>query len=138
MNTENTIKIEGLKCEKTAPAIGPYSKATKVNISPNTYMIFTSGSIGVTEKGDLISDNVGEQTKQALENLKHLLEENNCSMDCISKATIFLIDMGDFKAVNDVYTTYFKNVLPARSCVAVAGLPKNSKVEIECVAFTNK
>ena len=129
--------ISSLSCTKTPPAIGPYSKATKVNLG-NYSMIFCSGSIGVVkETGELISADVGEQTKQTMENIKNLLEENNCSMDRISKVTIFLTDMGYFKAVNDVYSTYFSKNLPARSCVAVAGLPRDSKVEIECIAFAD-
>jgi 2-iminobutanoate/2-iminopropanoate deaminase len=87
---DDKVNIERLDSSKTPKAIGPYSKATRVDIG-NIYMIFCSGSIGVNpESGNLVSDDVADQTKQAMENIKNLLEENNSCIDNISKTTIFL------------------------------------------------
>lgn len=131
---ENQTQIEQLSCSKTSKAVGPYSKATKINLGEKS-LIYTAGSIGVDINGAMVSDNVGEQTKQALINLQYVLEENESSLDNVIKATVFLVSMDDFKAVNEVYATFFKNTLPARSCVAVAALPLSAKVEIELVAL---
>ncbi len=128
--------IEPLTCSKTASAIGPYSKATRVNLG-NVFMIFVSGQLGVNaQTGEFDSQDVAFQAKQSLENLKNVLEENNSSLDMVSKTTVFLADMDDFKVFNEVYAQYFVNNLPARSTVAVKTLPKNAKIEIECVAFS--
>lgn len=136
MNSE--INIIALDSSKTPKAIGPYSKGTKVDMG-DKYMIFCSGSLGVDPvSGNLVSEDVSEQTKQALENIKNFLEDNSSSLDNVAKTLIFLDSMEDFKAVNDIYSTYFVKTLPARSCVAVKTLPKNAKVEIEAIAFAPK
>ena len=114
---------------KNAPeAIGPYSQAIKVG-----NMIFTSGQIALTPDGEFLDSDIKTQTKQVCENLKAVLNAAGADISNVVKTTIFLADMEDFAAVNEVYGEYFSHK-PARSTVAVKTLPKNAKVEIECVA----
>ena len=116
---------------KNAPeAIGPYSQAVKVG-----NFIYTSGQIALTPDGEFLDEDVKTQTKQVCENLKAILEAAGCKLENVVKTTIFLDDINNFTAVNEVYGEYFKHK-PARSTVAVKELPKGAKVEIECVAFT--
>ena len=115
---------------KHAPkAIGPYSQAIKVG-----NFIYTSGQIALTPEGNFLDEDVKTQTKQVCENLKAVLETAGCKLENVVKTTIFLDDINNFAAVNEVYGEYFKHK-PARSTVAVKELPKGAKVEIECVAF---
>ena len=115
---------------KNAPeAIGPYSQAVKVG-----NFIYTSGQIALTPAGDFLDEDVKIQTKQVCENLKAVLEAAGAKLENVVKTTIFLDDINNFAAVNEVYAEFFKHK-PARSTVAVKELPKGAKVEIECVAF---
>jgi len=109
-------------------AIGPYSQAVKVG-----NMIFTSGQIALTPDGKFLDEDVKTQTKQVCENLKAVLKEAGADIKDVVKTTIFLADINDFSAVNEVYGEYFSHK-PARSTVAVKDLPKGAKVEIECIA----
>lgn len=119
---------------KNAPAaIGPYSHAVVVN-----NMVYTSGQIPLTIDGEVIGDDVAEQTKQVLENLSAVLEESGSNLNSVVKTTIFISDMNDFPIINEVYGEYFNAHLPARSCVEVSRLPKDVKVEIEAVALKVK
>lgn len=119
---------------KNAPAaIGPYSHAVVVN-----NMVYTSGQIPLTIDGEVIGDDVAEQTKQVLENLSAVLEESGSNLNSVVKTTIFISDMNDFPIINEVYGEYFNEQLPARSCVEVSRLPKDVKVEIEAVALKVK
>ncbi|WP_414042098.1 RidA family protein [Macrococcus animalis] len=119
---------------KNAPAaIGPYSHAIVVN-----NMVYTSGQIPLTIDGEVISDDVAEQTKQVLVNLSAVLEESGSNLNSVVKTMIFISDMNDFPIINEVYGEYFKEHLPARSCVEVSRLPKDVKVEIEAVALKVK
>ncbi|MBS4536401.1 RidA family protein, partial [Clostridium sp. D2Q-14] len=115
---------------KNAPgAIGPYSQGIKMG-----NFIFTSGQLPMDpESGELISD-IKKATARSLDNVKAILEEAGSSMENIIKATIFVKDLNDFGSVNEVYGTYFNDEPPARSCVEVAKLPKDAKVEIEVIA----
>ena len=118
---------------KAAPApIGPYNQAVKAG---NT--LYVSGQIALSPQTDeLISGSVADEAKQALENLSAVLTEAGYSFNDVVKTTIFLRDMGDFAAVNEVYGTYFtEDLAPARETVAVAGLPKNVRVEISVIAW---
>ena len=117
---------------KNAPAaIGPYSQAICIGDT-----IFTSGMIPVIpETGAIAGASVEEQARQAFTNLKNLLEASGSSMDKVIKTTVFIKDMNDFKRINDIYSTFFKEPYPARSCVEVARLPKDALVEIEVVAI---
>ncbi|SFM50759.1 RidA family protein [Thermodesulforhabdus norvegica] len=115
-----------------APApVGPYSQAIRVND-----MVFLSGQIGLNPRtGKLISEDVKDQTEQALKNIEALLRAEGLSLSSVVKVTVFLRDMNDFSQVNEVYAKFFPATPPARSCVAVSGLPLNAKVEIEAIAF---
>ncbi len=118
---------------KTAPvAIGPYSQATKTG-----NFIFCSGQIGVSPStGQLVGDDITSQTTQALENLKFVLKEAGSDFSHVCKVTIFMTDMKNYSKVNEIYSTFFIDVKPARSAIQVAGLPKGALVEIECFAVT--
>lgn len=111
-------------------AVGPYSQATIAN-----GFVFTAGQIALTAAGDDHTDrSVKAQTKQCLTNVEHVLEAAGAGMDDVVKTTVFLADIDDYSAVNEVYAEYFGENPPARSAVAVADLPKGADVEIETVA----
>ena len=113
---------------KVPEALGPYSHATVVND-----LVFTSGQIPLTLDGNIVSDDVQEQTKQVLENLTVVLQEAGSDLDSVVKATIFISDMNNFQKINEIYGDYFGKYQPARSCAEVARLPKDVKVEIELI-----
>ncbi len=114
-------------------AIGPYSHAIKTG-----NLIYTSGQIGLSPTtGALAGDDISTQTRQALDNLKAVLQEAESDMAHVVKVTIFLKDLNDYAKVNDIYKDYFPELKPARSAVQVARLPKDALIEIECVATTN-
>ncbi|MBR6451834.1 MAG: RidA family protein [Lachnospiraceae bacterium] len=116
---------------KMAPeAIGPYSQAIEAN-----GLIYTSGMIPVIPATGEIVEGIEEQAKQALTNVKNLLEASGSNMDKVIKTTVFIKDMNDFAAVNAVYATFFTGAFPARSCVEVARLPKDVLIEVEAVAL---
>jgi len=112
-------------------AIGPYSQATKAN-----GLIFTAGQIAlVPGTGQVIEGGIAAQTERVLENLKGVLEAAGSSLHKAVKTTVFLKDMGDFAAMNEVYGRYFATAPPARSTVEVARLPKDVRVEIDVIAI---
>jgi 2-iminobutanoate/2-iminopropanoate deaminase len=111
-------------------AIGPYSQAVRASGS----FLFCSGQIPLTPAGDLITGDVKEQATQVLKNLSAVLEAAGLSLQNVVKTTIFLSSMEHFAAVNEVYQGYFTSEAPARSTVAVAGLPRSVDVEIEAIA----
>jgi 2-iminobutanoate/2-iminopropanoate deaminase len=118
---------------KAAPqAIGPYSQGIIVN-----NMFYSSGQIPLKADGTLVTGDVQEQTHQVFQNLQAVLEEAGASFETVVKTTVFLKDMNDFEAVNEVYSQYFSVHKPARSCVQVAKLPKDAAVEIEVVALVS-
>ncbi len=111
-------------------AVGPYSQAIKVG-----QFLFTSGQIGLDPaSGQMVGNDVKSQAKRAMENVKAVLASQGLDFGNIVKSLVFLTDINDFAAFNEVYATYFKDEPPARSCVAAAALPKGAKVEIEVVA----
>ena len=111
-------------------AIGPYSQAVEAG---NT--LYISGQLPIDPAtGAFPSDDVREQTKASLENIGAILKEAGMSFANVVKTTVLLDDMGDFAAMNEVYSTYFEKPFPARAAFEVAKLPKNAKVEIEAVA----
>lgn len=115
-------------------AVGPYSQAVRVG-----QLVFTAGQIPLDPKtGVLVEGDIAAQTRRVMENLTAVLKAANLTFAHIAKTTIFLTDMADFQAVNEVYATYFHDVPPARSTVAVAGLPKGARVEIECIAVSDQ
>lgn len=115
--------------DKAPAAIGPYSQAIEVN-----GMVYTSGIIPVVPETGEIPEGSAAQAKQALTNLSNLLEAAGTSMDRIVKTTVFIKEMNDFGAINEVYQTFFSADFPARSCVEVARLPKDVMIEIEAIA----
>lgn len=122
--------VKTLHTDKAPAAVGPYSQAIEVN-----GFIFTSGQLPlVPETGELITDDIKKATARSLDNIKAILEEAGSSLDKVVKVNIFLDDVNDFAAVNEVYSEYFTNHKPARSCVEVAKLPKGGLLEIEAIA----
>ena len=116
--------------DQAPAAIGPYSQAVSHN-----GILYCSGQIALGSDGsDHTKAPVQEQTRLALENLKAVLEAGGSSLEHVLKVGVFLADMNDFQAVNEVYAQYFIQHRPARACVAVRTLPKNALVEIECTA----
>ena len=115
---------------KAPQAIGPYSQAIVAN-----GMVFTSGQIALNEYGEIVSDDIVEQTHQVLKNLQAVLEAAGSSLDKVVKTTIYLASMDDFATVNEIYGAYFDNHKPARSTVAVKTLPLHVSVEMDCIAL---
>jgi len=113
-----------------APApIGPYSQGVVAGKE-----LFCSGQVGLDPATGTLAGNVAAQADRALKNLGAVLEAGGLSYEDVVKTTIYLASMDDYGAVNDVYATYFDKTKPARSTVAVAGLPRNAKVEIDAIA----
>jgi 2-iminobutanoate/2-iminopropanoate deaminase len=110
-------------------AIGPYSQAVQMGT-----LLFTSGQIPLTKDGELVQGGIKEQAMQVLENLKAVLNAAGCDLTDVIKTTVFIKDMNEFAELNEIYEQYFGQTKPARSCVEVARLPKNVRVEIECIA----
>lgn len=117
---------------KDAPqAIGPYSQAIAAN-----GLLFISGQLGVTPSGEFAGADVKSQAQRSLQNLQAILSEAGLGFENVVKTTIFLADIADFAAVNEIYADFFKEPYPARSTVAVKTLPKGGLVEIELIAAT--
>lgn len=110
-------------------AIGPYSQAIEVN-----GFVYASGQIPLDPATGVFPDGITAQTRQSLTNAKAILEAAGTDLSHVVKTTVFLADMGDFAAMNEVYAEFFQAPFPARSAVAVKTLPKNALVEIECIA----
>ena len=115
---------------KAPKALGPYSAGIATE-----ELVFLSGQLGADTKGNLVNEDVVGQAKKVFENIGVLLEVSGLTYDDIVKTTVLLSDMNDFAKVNEEYAKYFKGVFPARSCFEVAKLPKNAKIEIECIAI---
>lgn len=115
---------------KAPGAIGPYSQAVEINGT-----LYVSGQVPfVPETMVIISEDVKKQTRQSLENVKAILESAGYTLNDVVKAGVFIKDMNDFAAINEVYAEYLGTVKPARACVEVARLPRDAKVEIEVIA----
>ncbi len=120
-----------IKTDKAPAAIGPYSQGVEYE----NKLVFTSGQIPLDPRtGQLVEGDIKAQTKQALENLKAVLEAGGSNLRKVIKCTVFLADMNDFAAMNEVYAEYFPQNPPARSAFQVARLPKDARVEIEAIA----
>ncbi|MGO1579940.1 MAG: RidA family protein [Peptoniphilaceae bacterium] len=123
------MSVKLIHTEKAPAAVGPYSQGAIVG-----NLVFTSGQIPlIPESGDLVTDDIKKAAKQSLENVKAILEHAGSSMDKVIKVNVFVSDMGNFAAVNEVYEEYFNDHKPARSCVEVK-LPKDALIEIEAIA----
>lgn len=117
------------KTDKAPAAIGPYSQAVSFGD-----LLFTSGQIALNpENGEVVGDNIEEQTEQVMKNISAILEANNIGFKNVIKTTCFLADIGDFAKFNEIYGKYFTSN-PARSCVAVKELPKSVLCEVEVIA----
>ena len=111
--------------------VGAYSQAVKIGDT-----LFVSGQIPINPfSGELVLTDIQSSTEQVMQNIKALVTEAGMKMDNIVKVSIFLKDMGDFSAVNEVYSSFFKDYFPARETVQVAALPLNAPVEISCIAI---
>ena len=115
--------------DKAPAAIGPYSQAIRVG-----NLVYTSGVIPVDPATGAIADGSAAQAEQAFMNLTNLLEAAGTDASKVVKTTVFIKEMNDFGAINEVYAKYFPEPYPARSCVEVARLPKDVMLEIECIA----
>ncbi|MGK7379906.1 RidA family protein [Planococcus sp. 1R117A] len=115
--------------DKAAAAIGPYSQGV---ISGELF--YSSGQIPLTPAGEMVEGSIVDQAHQVFANLKAILAEAGSSLESVIKTTVFIKDMNDFAALNEVYASYFGDHKPARSTVEVARLPKDAKVEIEVIA----
>jgi 2-iminobutanoate/2-iminopropanoate deaminase len=124
------MAVEYLHTNDAPGAIGPYSQATKAG-----GFLFTAGQIALDPaSGQVVEGDVAAQADRVMRNLNAVLAAAGCAWKDVVKTTIFLADMGDFAKVNEVYAKYLGETKPARSTVAVAGLPRGVRVEIECVA----
>jgi 2-iminobutanoate/2-iminopropanoate deaminase len=124
------MNTQTIRTDKAPKAIGPYEQAIKVG-----EFIYTAGQIPIDPKtGNFIAGGIAEQTRQVLENLKAVLEAGGSSLDRVVKATVFLKNMGEFAAMNEVYSEYLGQAKPARSTVAVADMPRSALIEIDLVA----
>lgn len=127
------MKREIVLSKEAAPPIGPYSQAVKASGN----FLFTSGQIPLDAAGQIAPGGIVEQTHAVFANLKAILAAAGSSLDSVVKTTVFLKDMNDFAAMNEVYKSYFNSPSPpARSTIQVARLPKDALVEIEAVAVT--
>jgi endoribonuclease L-PSP, putative len=119
-----------ISTDKAPGAIGPYSQAVWAGD-----ILFASGQIPIDPTtGEIASDNVQDQAHQSLKNVQAILEAAGLTFENVIKATVFIKNMDDFAAINEVYAQYFSSPYPARSCIEVARLPRDVKVEVEVIA----
>ncbi|HEA66519.1 hypothetical protein LCGC14_1907800 [marine sediment metagenome] len=127
METTRTIVETG----KAPGAIGPYSQAVKTDT-----MVFVSGQLALDPAtGNLVTNDIKTETRQAMDNLKNILEAAGSNLDKVIKTTLFIKNMNDFPLINEVYSEFFKQNPPARACVEVARLPKDTNFEVEAVGL---
>jgi reactive intermediate/imine deaminase len=127
MDTELNSEVEYYTSELLKGL--PFSAAVRVG-----KMLYLSGQIGIDASGKLVSGGITDETRQAMENIRTTLEQYGSSLDHVVKATVMLADMSEWSAMNQVYITYFKKHLPARSALGANGLALGARVEIECIA----
>jgi 2-iminobutanoate/2-iminopropanoate deaminase len=128
------LRREPIKTNSAPAALGPYSQAIKVG-----EFVYTSGQVAIDPAtGEFIGGGIAEQTERVLKNVAAVLEAAGSSLDQVVKTLVFLADMDDFTAMNEVYAKFFTGAPPARSTVQAARLPKDARVEIEAVALVTK
>lgn len=128
------MRREPVKTSNAPAALGPYSQAIKVG-----EFVYTSGQIAIDPAtGEFIGGGIAEQTERVLNNVAAVLEAAGSSLDQVVKTLVFLADMDDFAAMNEVYAKFFTDAPPARSTVQAARLPKDARIEIEAVALITK
>ena len=122
--------MKTIQTTKAPAAIGPYSQAVEAN-----GFVFASGQLGINPAtGEFVEGDVQAQTRQALTNARAIMNEAGLDLNNVIKTTVFLSDMANFAAMNEIYAEFFSVPYPARSAVAVKTLPKNALVEVECIA----
>ena len=122
--------MKTIQTTKAPAAIGPYSQAVEAN-----GFVFASGQLGINPAtGEFVEGDVQAQTRQALTNARAIMNEAGLDLNNVIKTTVFLSDMANFAAMNEIYAEFFSEPYPARSAVAVKPLPKNALVEVECIA----
>jgi 2-iminobutanoate/2-iminopropanoate deaminase len=124
-----------IKVADAPQAIGPYSQGQIIELQESR-LVYTSGQIALDPAtGELVPGGVAEQTAQVMKNLAAVLHGAGCQMADVVKTTVYLADMADFPAMNEVYAKAFGDTPPARTTIAAAGLPKSARVEIDAVAW---
>lgn len=127
---ENLYEMKQISTQNAPAAIGPYSQAIEVN-----GFVYASGQLPIDPAtGAFPEGGVKEQTRQSILNVKAILEEAGLALSNVVKTTVYLADMGDFAAMNEIYSQFFAQPFPARSAIAVKALPKGALVEVEVVA----
>ncbi len=122
---------QAILTDKAPAPVGPYSQAVKAG-----GWLYVSGQVPIDpQTGEMIQADIAGQTRQVLDNLAAVLEAGGARMSDVVKATVFMTDLSQFAAMNEVFAEYFGEAPPARACIQAAALPKDSLVEIECVAF---
>ena len=128
------LKKHASTADGAPKALGPYSQSLSA-----ANLVFVSGQIGIDpETGEITGDSAATQTEQALKNIEAILGSLWLSMDYIVKTTIYLTNIDDYPAVNEVYSKFFREPYPARACVEVSKLPENAMIEIEAIAIKQK
>ena len=120
---------QAINAEKAPAAVGPYVHAVKAG-----NIVFTSGQLGIIPETGELAEGVEAQAEQAIKNIQVVLEEAGYTLNDVVKTTVFLADMKDFATINVIYTKYFNENKPARSCVQAAALPKGGLFEMEVIA----
>mgnify|MGYP001295984903 CR=1 FL=1 len=129
--SEHAMRKQAISTDKAPAAIGPYAQGIEV-----CQLIFTSGQLPLDPETGQFPEGIKAQTRQSLTNVKAILEAAGSGMENIVKTTVFLKDMNDFSAMNEVYAEFFpEDAVPARSAVEVARLPKDAMIEIETIAL---
>lgn len=124
------MSLKLVATEKAPAAVGPYSQGVQVG-----NFLFTSGQLPIApETGELIVGDIQRATRQSLDNVKAILEEAGTTLEKVVKVTVYVTNIKDFGAINEIYAEYFSNHKPARSLVEVSNLPKGGEIEIEAVA----
>jgi reactive intermediate/imine deaminase len=131
---QDATSIEFLSAPGAETLSLPFSEAVRVGD-----MLYLSGQLGIVPgTSELVPGGIGEETRQAIENIKAILERNGSTLDRVVKCTVFLADINEWPNMNEVYRTYFPKAPPARSAVAASGLALNARVEIECIAVVGQ
>jgi 2-iminobutanoate/2-iminopropanoate deaminase len=125
-----------VQVEDAPKAIGPYSQGQVLSLPGGGRLVYTAGQVALDPvKGELVAGGIQAETERVLQNLGAVLAGAGCAMKDVVKTTVYLADMADFQAMNEVYGRYFPSAPPARTTIAAAGLPRGARVEIEVVAF---
>lgn len=128
------MQQQNIESKKAPKVVGPYSQAIKIGD-----FLFCSGQIGIDPKiNALVKGGIEKETQQVFKNLEEVLKEGGADFDSVLKMTVYLANMDDYSVMNELYATFFHKPYPARATVAVARLPKDALIEIECIAYIKK